>query len=472
MRMRSKIAILMTVVVAAAACSTIPSHPRKLRYEPLHFKPPKPTRKVLGNGMVVYLLEDHRLPVVSAHFKIRTGRIYDPADKVGLAELTGAVLRTGGTETRSGDEIDELLDSLAASIETGIYTEEGWANFWTMSKDLDKTLPILADILRRPRFADDKIDLQKKAMAEAVRRRNDVPGEIVSREFNHLVYASSRAWAREPTLETLKRIKRDDVVAFYKRYFAPNNIIAGFAGDFDSDKLLVRLENLFGDWPRKDVAFPKIPPLADRNEPSVNYVHKNIPQSYIQLGHLGMRRHDPDYFAAQVMNYILGTGGFTSRLTSEIRSNRGLAYSVGAALTEGTDRGRFVGWCQTKASSTHQAISLMLDIIRRMATDPISDDEMAKAHSALVNRFVFRFETSQRTVNEYIRLEYYGYPKDYLDTYIDKIRAVTKDDVRRVARKYIHPDQMIIVVVGDKARFDKPLDDLGPVHKIALPKVE
>jgi len=465
-------ACTLAFVAALSACTTIPRHPSRLREKKLEFQRLRPQRHVLGNGMVVYLLEDHELPLVSGHLTIRTGEVYDPADKVGLAELTGTVLRTGGAGDRTGDQIDERLEFLAASIESGIGTQEGTVGFSCLSKDLDEVLALLADVLRRPRFAQDKIDLKTKQMAEAVRRQNDSPDRIVGREFSRLVFASSPAWARWATLESIDRLARADVEAFHQHYYHPNGIIAGMEGDFDGAVLLERLRGLFGDWPRGDVAFPSIPALAQRNEPSVNVAHKDIPQSYIQFGHLGMRRHDPDEYAAQVMNYILGTGGFTSRLTSEIRTNRGLAYSVGAALTDDTDRGRFYGWCQTKTESTHEAIATMLDIIGRMASDPITDDEMAKARSALVNRFVFRFETPQRVVNEQVRLEYYGYPKDYLETYIAKIEAVTKEDVYRVADKFVDLDEMILVVVGDKPKLEHPLSAFGKVRELKLETFE
>jgi predicted Zn-dependent peptidase len=457
-------------LVLLCACSTLPRHPSRLHYAPLKFERPRPTRAVLGNGMVVYLLESHELPLVSARFVVRTGEIYEPEDKAGLAELTGTVLRAGGTTTRTGDEIDQRLEFLSASIATYIGIQEGGASLSCLRKDFDETLALLAEILQRPRFAEDKIDLARKRMLEAIRRQNDSPNSIVSREFSKLIYASSPAWGRTPTAETVGRITREDLVRFHAQYFHPNNIIAGFAGDFDSAALLKKLEEIFTKWERVNVKFPAVPPLADRNEPSLHYVYKDIPQSYFEFGHLGIKRHSPDWYAAAVMNHILGRGGFTSRLMAEIRSNRGLAYHVGAELTEDTDRGRFSAWCQTKSESTHEAISVMLDIIRRMATDPISDDEMEKAKSAIRDGFVFRFEMPQQVVNEQVNLEYYGYPKDHLDTYIDKIMAVTKEDVRRVAKQYIHPDQMIILVVGDKSRFVKALDDLGTMREITLKK--
>jgi len=461
-----------TITLLVCSCSTIPRHPRLLRGEPLKFERPRPTRAVLRNGMVVYMMENHELPLVSAHFTIRTGSLYEPEDKIGLAGLTGTVLRSGGTTTRTGDEIDQRLEFLAASIETGISTQEGAASLSCLRKDFDETLGLLAEILQRPRFADDKLDLARKRLRESIRRQNDNPNGIVSREFRKLVYASSPAWGRTPTPETVGRITREDLAAFHKTYFHPNNIIAGFTGDFDSAALLKKLETVFGEWPRTEVKLPAIPSLADRNQPSVDYIYKDMPQTYFQFGHLGLRRNSPDWHAVTVMNYILGRGGFTSRLMAEIRSNRGLAYSVGAGLTEDTDRGTFSGSCQTKSESTHEAISVMLDICRRMATDPISDDEMDKARSAIRDGFVFRFETPRQAVEEQAQLEYYGYPEDYLDTYIQKVTAVTKDDVRRVARQYIHSDQMIILVVGDKARFEKPLDDLGKLTEITLPKYE
>ncbi len=454
------------------ACSTLPRHPRQLRFEPLKFDRPKPVRTVLKNGMVIFTLENHELPLVSAHFKIRTGALLEPADKAGLAGLTGKVLRTGGTTTRKAEEIDQRLEFLAASIESSIARQEGTVDVQCLSKDFDEVLDLLNDILRRPQFAEDKLDLAKRQLMESIRRENDDPDTIVAREFDKLLYASSPAWGRRPDLETVGRISRNDLLAFHARYFHPNNIIAGFAGDFDTQTLIAALERLFGDWPKGDLDFPPIPPLAERNEPSVNLVHKDQPQAYIQFGHLGIRRHNPDYYAVTVMNRILGSGIFTCRLGREVRSNRGLAYSVGSVLTDDTDRGRFMAWCQTKSESTTEAISVMQEIIQRMATDPISDDEMERSKAALRDSFIFRFETPQQIVTEQVRLAYYGYPEDFLDTYIDKINAVAKDDVLRAAKQYLHPDQMILVVVGNRADLKKPLEQFGKVNEIALKAYE
>jgi len=455
-------------VAAPASADAIPAHPRELKFEPLQFERPRPQRHVLKNGMVVYLFEDHDLPIVTGIAKIRTGRIHDPEEKIGLAELTGTVLRTGGAGERSGDEINAILERLGASIESDIATQEGNVALWSQSKDLDQVLALLADILRRPRFAEDKIELKKQAMAEDVRRMNDQPGDVVEREFKRLVYASSLAWARVPSLKTVAALSREDAAKFYEQFYHPNQIIAGFAGDFDSRKLLARLEDLFGDWPRKEIELPKLPPVAEVTEPSVNYIFKDIPQSYIVLGHTGMRRHDPQRYAAAIMNHILGAGGFTSRLTAEVRSNRGLAYSVGAYLGEDTDRGTFQADVQTKAQSTWEAIGLITDIVARMATDPITDEEMERAKSSIINRFVFRFDTPQDVVREQVYLEYYGFTEDYLDHYIERISAVTKEDVRRVAKTYLHPDRTIIVVVGNERLFDKAPEGRGKPRQISL----
>jgi predicted Zn-dependent peptidase len=455
--------------VSTASTAAIPASPRELQYKPLNFQRPKPQKHVLKNGMTIFLLEDHALPIVTGNLRIRTGQIYDPEDKVGLAELTGATLRTGGTAKRTGDEIDQRLEFLGARIETGIAREEGTASLWTMSKDLDETLGLLAEILRQPRFADEKIDLRKKSMAERVRRQNDEPDEIIEREFTKLVYASSPAWGRTPTLKSIESLTRNDAAAFYKQFVHPNLIIAGFAGDFDSAKMLAKIEELFGDWPRQDAALPKLAPVAEKTEPALNVISKDLPQSYVQLGHLGMRRHDPNRYAAVVMNFILGWGGnFTSRIMMEVRTARGLAYDASSNLGEGADRGVFRAEVQTKSESTWEAVQVIVDLIRKMATSPIADEELDKAKSAIVNQFVFRFDKPQDTINEVVRLEYYGYPEDYLDKFIERIQAVTKEDVQRAAKAYLHPEQTIILIVGNPKQFGEAPKELGPMKEIKL----
>jgi len=467
---RSIVCALLAVLCVGCITDRVPRHPDELQFEPLSFSPLGAERTVLGNGMVVYLLEDHALPLFDAVAYCRAGSIYEPADKVGLATLTGTVMRTGGTTSITGDEIDEILEFMAASVEVEVDREAAVVTLSALAKDMTRALELFADILRHPVFSDDKLDLAKKAAIEEIRRRYDTPGSIIEAEFPKLIYGEDSVWARLPTDKTIGNISREDLVRFHKKYFVPNNMILGISGDFDTDDLKARLEALLGDWPSSPVSFPPIPPLEPVRAASVNYIHKETNQSNIRLGHLGVRRHDPDEFAIEIMNYVLGWGGFTSRLWKEVRSNRGLAYHVYGIMGRGLQRGIFEAGCQTSSQTTCEAIAVIRDVIAGMKEAPPSDDELALAKESKLNRFVFNFGSSAQIVRQRAALEFYGYASDYLDTYEANIMAVTREHVYQAANKHLHPDRLVILVVGDATKFDKPLSAFGEVKTIEVPR--
>jgi len=467
---RSILCMLLMLLSAGCITDRVPRHPDEIEIQPLRFSPPSAERIVLSNGMVAYLLEDHALPLFDVTAYCRAGSIYEPADKVGLAGLTGTVMRTGGTTSITGDAIDEALEFMAASIEVEVDREAAIVSLSALAKDMTRGLELLADILRNPVFDEDKLDLAKKRAIEEIRRRYDTPGSIIEAEFPKLIYGEDSVWARLPTEKTIGNISRDDLVRFHEQYFAPNNMILGIAGDFDTSDLTARLETLLGDRPSTNVSFPQIPPLEPVQAASVNYIHKQMNQSNIRLGHLGVRRHHPDQFAIEIMNYVLGWGGFTSRLWKEVRSDRGLAYHVYGVMGSGMQRGIFEAGCQTSAQTTCEAITVIRDVIAGMRKAPPSPTELALAKESKLNRFVFNFGSSAQIVRQRAALEFYGYPSDYLDTYETNIMAVTGEDVHRVANEHLHPDKLVILVVGDAANFDEPLSAFGDVETLEVPR--
>ena len=466
-----KLALLLLFVVAVAGCVTaaVCRHPNELRFEPVSFSPPKADRTVLDNGIVVYFLEDHDLPVFDAVAYFRAGSIYEPSEKTGLAMLTGTVMRTGGTTSMTGDEIDEELEFMAGSVEVDVGRESAVVTLSALAKDLERGLEIFASVVRSPVFCEEKIDLAKKRAIEEIRRRYDSPGSTVAAEFPKLVYGKNSVWSRLPAVSTVNGVSRADLVAFHSAYFLPNNMILGVSGDYDKRALMAKLQGLFGDWQAEEISFAPIEPVEPDTAPSVNYIQEEINQSNILMGHLGIRRHNPDEFAVEIMNYILGWGGFTSRLWKEVRSDRGLAYDVYGGITSGMDYGLFEAGCQTDARTTCEAIRLIRDVVESMIEAPPSDDELALAKEGKLNRFVFNFTSSTEIVRKRVVLEFLGYPLDYLDTYEERIAAVKGDDVHRAAKRYLHPDKLVVLVVGDADQFDKPLSTFGPVNTIKLP---
>jgi len=462
--------LLLVGLIIGCATARIHRHPHELRFTPLKFAPPKAERTVLNNGIVLYVLEDHDLPLFNAVASFRAGSIYEPADKVGLASLTGTVARTGGTTSMTGDEIDDELEFMAGSVEINVVREGAVGALNVLAKNMNRGLEIFADVLRNPVFSEDKIDLAKKAALEEIRRRYDTPDSIAAAEFPKLIYGENSVWARFSTETTINDISRDDLIQFHKKYYVPNNVILGISGDFNKEQLIAKVNALFGGWSPAEVSFPRVEDEKPMSVHSVNYIYKDVNQSSILMGHLGIRRHNPDEISVEIMNYILGWGGFTSKLWKEVRQDRGLAYDVFGGITAGLDYGVFEAGCQTSGRTTCEAITVIRDVITEMTESPPSDAELALAKEGRLNRFVFNFASTAQIVRQRVTLEFLGYPLDYLDTYEAKIAAVTRDDVHRVATTYLHPDRLVVLVVGNSAQFDKPLSTLGEVNAIEIPR--
>ncbi len=440
------------------------------KFQPLNFAPPKVDRVVLENGMIVYFLEDHDLPLFNITARIRTGAIYEPPEKAGLASLTGYVMRSGGTISMPADKMNEELEFMATSVETSIDRESGSASLSTLKKDIDKGLKIFADVLMNPAFPEDKIKMRKDEVIESIRRENDNPSQIAGREFRRIMYDSKHPYSRkvEGTLESIEKITRDDIVAFHRKFFHPNNIILGLSGDFNREEIVKKLNTVFAGWKKEDIHFPEVPKVEKRFEKAVHYVYKDINQANVIMGHLGIHRKSPDYFPVTIMNFILGGGSFTARIPGRIRSDEGLAYSAFSAFQTARDLGMFFVSCQTKLESTNRAVSIALEELEKIRKAPVDKEELSQAKETFMNQFVFRFTTSSSIVAQKVDIEYEDLPLNYLETYLDNVQSVTQEDVQRVARKYLHPDEIKILVVGDKEKFDKPLDSFGKVNVIEL----
>jgi predicted Zn-dependent peptidase len=425
-------------------------------------------RAVLDNGMIVFLLPYHELPLVDASILIRTGEIYEPAANMAIPGMAGTLMRTGGTRTLKPDSLNALLEYMAASIEIGIGNESAWGSLSILAKDTRLGFRILADILMNPTFSEEKLKLRKEQIREDIRRRNDSPGQIMGREFDHLIYGNHPSGS---ILEwdNVKNIKRKDLIAFHDKYFHPGNIMIAISGDFESDSILQILNESFAGWPKKDIVLPEMSSVKHEYKPGVYIINKDISQANIRIGELGIKRDNPDRYAIALMNYILGGGSFTSRLTTKVRSNEGLAYSVGSNFDiSSRDFGLFTAHCQTKNSTAHKAVSLILDEIKKIGQNPVDTQEFAMARDAYINQFVFNFTSPGQIVNQLMSLEYNKMPADYYEKYLDNIHAVTIADIQRVAQTYIKPDSLTIMIVGNPSKFDSPFDNFGLVKIIPL----
>lgn len=416
----------------------------------------------LDNGMRLYLLEDKSLPLFNVNIRINCGSYLEPAELTGLADMCATVMRTGGTENYSGDEIDEILENIGGTVETSMDITDAGAYVNVLSDYTDLGLEILAEVLRTPRFDEDKIDLARVQERTSISRRNDDPSGIALREYRKQIYGAESPYARTTEYATIEAITRDDLVAFHRQWYRPGNIQVAVWGDFDKKALKAKLNELFGDWQPGTADVPPPPEVDYEWRSQVYYVPKeDAKQSYIRMGHIGGLVTDPDYADRHVMNSILGLG-FGSRLTDEVRTRLGLAYTaVGRYISNFAYPGYFFSLASTDGKNTVKAARAMMKQIASMQTEPPTDNEMERGKTGYLNSFVFNFDSKREVVGRIMRYDFYGLPHDFLQQEKERVEQVTKDDVVAAARRNLHPDSMIVLVVGNADNFDLPLDSLG-----------
>lgn len=432
------------------------------------FHPQQPKRIVFPNGMVVFLQEDHELPLIDGIARIRGGSRSEPAGKTGMLDLYGEVWRTGGTKTQSGDQLDDFLEIRAAKVETDANADSTTISWSCLKGDFDDVFRVFTDLLRDPEFRADKLELAQREMADSISRRNDDVSEIAGRESLKLAYGKDNPYTRQPEYATMGVVTRQDLLDWHHAHISPNNIILGVVGDFDSASMEANLRQAFGGWAKgpavksPDIQFTPAKPgyyLIPRTD---------VNQSNIRMVELGIRRDNPDYFAAQVFNEAFG-GGFSARLVQSIRTAKGLAYGVGGGIGSAFDHQGVVRIAMgTKSGSTVEAIQALYEEIDRLKSDPISDDEIARAKDSLLNSFIFNFDSPEKVLREKMAYEFYGYPLDFLERFRSAIEKVQKADVERVVAKYLHKDQLAVLVVGNTEEFDKPLSSFGPVTNVDI----
>ena len=432
----------------------------------IDFKPPKGSRYALDNGMVVYLMKDTTLPVVHITAIIRTGKIYDPKEKIGLGELAVSLLKDGGTLRYKSDDIDKTLEFLGASIESSLALEEARVDMFTLKKNLGQVLDIYASVLMKPAFEDDKTALKKAEMVELIRRRNDDPAREAQREAVRSFYGAGHPYGWRPELSTIGPLTKDDLKAYHANYYKPNNIIIAAAGDFGSDEeMLSKLKEKFGGWAKGEVKFPVIPPVSIDENRQVYFIEKDISQTFIVMLQKGVKRHDPVEFPLSITSEMLG-GGLSSRLAAEIRSRKGLAYSVYSYFSKKPDYGFINASCGTKPETYSEALSEMIRQFELIKTAIAPADEVKRAKDSIINSFVFRFSTPFDLISERALYEYYAYPTDYLDTYVNNMAKVDAKAVLDTSKKLFKPENAMIFVIGNSKKFDKPLSTFGNVVKV------
>jgi len=458
------------LVLLAAVMSPAQIMPwNKIQAPPLPaFTPPQPTRVQLPNGMVIFLQPDHELPLISATARIRGGSVNEPANKTGLADLYGDVWRTGGTKTKTGDQMDDFLEARAAKIETDNQPDSTAISLDCLKGDFDVVFEMFLDLLHNPEFRQDKLELAQDQMYTGIARRNDRVNTIVHRESRIIAYGKDNPYARVPEYTTVAAVTRQDLVNWHQQYVHPNNIIFGITGDFDPKAMQAKLEQAFGSWPKGPEA--KLPDVKFTDpKPGLYFIRKtDVNQSTIAMLDLGPERSSPDYYALTVMNEIFG-GGFASRLFSNIRSKMGLAYNVGGGVGFGWDRPGLTNIeMQTKSASTVEGIQALDKEIDNLHQNAATPEELKRAKDDILNSFIFQFDTPEKVLHEKMGYEFYHYPLDFLERYRAGVEKVTADDVTRVARKYIQKDRLAVLVLGSDEQFGTPLSSIGPVQNVDI----
>jgi len=456
---------------APAQQAVIPPSWKDLKYPPLkQIQIPKVEESTLPNGLKIYLLENHELPLVRGLALVRTGNLFDPADKIGLATITGSLIRSGGTAAKTGNQLDEDLENIAASVESQIGESYGSVSFSTLKERTAEVLGTFHDVLTGPAFREERLELIKTQLRSGIARRNDDAHGISQREFSAQIYGPKTPYAWEMEYATIDNIKRADIEEFYKRYYFPGNVMLAVQGDFSAPEMKATLEKLFGSWNAQQPPVPPFPKVNANPKPGIYVATKtDVTQTNVVLGQLGGELSSKDYPALEVMADILG-GGFQSRLFQKVRTQLGYAYDVSSSWAADYDHpGVFEITSSTKSASTAQTLKAINAEVERMRTQEVTAEELESAKQTVVNGFIFNFDTPSKTLNRLLTYRYYGYPDDFIFQYQKAVAQVTRADILRVAKQYVDPAKFVIVAVGNPKDFGTPLASLGlPVSDIDL----
>jgi zinc protease len=406
-------------------------------------------REVLPDGLVLLHAERSGLPVVRVVLAIKAGSIAEPSEKAGLANLTADLLNEG-TARRSSKEISDEIEFVGGELSASGGADYITVTLSVLKKDVDLGFDLLSDIVLNPAFSDAEIKRRKAVIKSSIIQQKEEPGIVASKAFMKAVFGD-HPYGRpvEGTEESLNAISRQDIIDFHREYYVPNNAILSVAGDITSGELRSLLDRYFKDWAKKDIAEKPLPALKPVVGPQVIKIDKDLTQSNIILGHLGIKRENPDYYALSVMNYILGAGGFASRMMDNIRDNKGLSYDVHSFFSANKWGGSFQAGLQTKNRTANIAVHEILKEMERIRTEPVTDKELIDAKSYLTGSFPLRIDSNSKIASFLTAVEFYSLGLDYVDRYKKLIESVTKDDVLRVAKQYLNAKDYVLVLVGN-----------------------
>ena len=406
-------------------------------------------REILDNGLTLLIVERHHLPIVKVTVGVNAGSLEEPEKLSGLANLTAELL-TSGTKMRTAREINEEVEFVGASLNASGGDDYITVNLSVLKKDLNLGFDLLSDVMLNPLFPEDELDKKRERIKGALQAQEEDPGFVAMKDFKKAVFGS-HPYGRliEGSTDTLDMISRKDIVDFHAAHYVPNNTIMSIVGDITVEEVKDLLKKYFSNWHRKEVRALESQEPGKTKERKTVTVDKDLTQANIILGHVGIRRDDPDYYAVSVMNYIFGGGDFASRLMQNIREEKGLVYDIHSFFAAKKNSGNFQVGLQTKNKSANTAIQEILQEIKKMMNEPVSDAEISDAQAFLTGSFPMRIETSQRIADFLMAVEYYKLGMDYIEKYPVYINSVTKEDILRVAKKYLDPEKFVLVVVAN-----------------------
>jgi zinc protease len=463
------IVLISLFIIVSCAFKSVDSsstllNPDQLSYPALQFSPSKAQRVILGNGIILHILEDHELPLINISAVIMTGSVHDPIGKEGLAELTAEVMRTGGTFSMSGNAVDEALETIAGLMTISMNRDSGTINLSVLKKDMDEGLNILSQTLQHPAFEENKLELSKELKIEDLRRVADNPQKLAFREFNRVMYRNNPR-GRLSSVSSVHNILRDDLMKFHKRFFYPQNIMISITGDITKNEAIDKINQYLGEW-KTSVKQGDVIPAPEKQKGHIYFLPKETPQSIIIYGNLAPAQKDTDAYAFEVLDFIVGSGGFKSRIYQQVRSDLGLAYSVGSFYKGKSDYGIFGAYAMTSSESTSTVLSLMQSIIGDVRKNLVNKGELDWAKNSINNSFIFSFLSAHQIATQQMMNEYNQLPENYLISYRDNIAKVSADDVKVVADKYLSLNEATILVVGNIKAYNLLKSSFSDIYKL------
>jgi predicted Zn-dependent peptidase len=455
--------ILGSIGIASAASPTALPDPNRIRYKPLSFEPPRAQRFRIENGMVLYILPNKELPLVKIKVVVRTGSMYDPAGREGLAKLTATMMKTGGIAGMSGNAVDETLDSMAATFDATVNRDSGILSFSVLKKDLDRGFDLFSRILTQPSFEEMKLTLAKDLKLEELRRIMDDPQKLAFREFGRLMHEGSPR-GRVTTSASIRSIQRDDLLLCHKLFYHPENVMISISGDIDIPEAKLLIERYLGGWSSSERR-PETPPLPRQQDGGIYFLTKDVPQSIAIFGWLAPAKRDAQFYPFKVLDFIVGSGGFRSRIFQEIRTHLGLAYSTGSFYKAKGDYGLFGAYALTKSASTVKVVSRIEKILREIGQKHVSTEELEGAKKAILISFIFSFTSAEKIASQQLMIEYEDLSEDHLLTYRPKIEKVNAADIRDAAIG-LSPERAILLIVGNEDVYREVASIFGKVSRI------